>query len=195
MTSSMTMKAAPLAGENAPFRIVDAPLPAAGSGEVLVRIHASGVNPLDTKIRAGAAAHARHVLPAILGIDMACVVEELGAGVTRFQRGDEVYGMVGGVGGVEGTLADYAAIDADLLGRNPANLSMREAAALPLVVITAWEGLVDRAGVNAGQTVLIHGGGGGGDTWRSRSPARSAPRYLQPAAPRRPMLCAPAVPF
>ena len=156
-----TMRAMMLEGENAPFRPVEIARPVPGSGEVLVRIHASGVNPLDIKIWAGAAAHARHPLPGILGIDMAGVVEEVGAGVARFRHGDEVYGMTGGVGGVQGSLAEYAAVDADLLARKPANLSMREAAALPLVVITAWEGLVDRAGVGSGQTVLIQGGAGG----------------------------------
>ncbi len=156
-----TMMAMMLDGENAPFRLAEIARPVPGNGEVLVRILASGVNPLDTKIRAGAAAHARHLLPGILGIDMAGVVEEVGAEVTRFRRGDDVYGMTGGVGGVQGSLAEYAAVDADLLARKPANLSMTEAAALPLVVITAWEGLVDRAGVKSGQTVLIQGGGGG----------------------------------
>ena len=156
-----TTKAMMLDGENAPFRLADVARPAPGSGEVLVRIHASSVNPLDTKIRAGSAAHAQHPLPGILGIDMAGVVEQVGAGVTRFQLGDAVYGMTGGVGGVQGSLAEYAAVDADLLARKPVNLSMQEAAALPLVVITAWEGLVDRADVKQGQMVLIQGGGGG----------------------------------
>jgi len=143
------------------FQSIDTPKPVPGPGEVLVKIAASAVNPLDTKIRAGAAAHARHPFPAILGIDMAGVVETVGAEVHGFQPGDEVFGMTGGVGGVQGSLADYAAVDARLLARKPGNLSMREAAALPLIVITAWEGLVDRARVEAGQTVLIHGGAGG----------------------------------
>jgi NADPH:quinone reductase-like Zn-dependent oxidoreductase len=126
-----------------------------------VEIAASGVNPLDTKIRVGVAAHAQHPLPAILGIDLAGTVAAVGPGVTAFKRGDEVYGMTGGVGGHQGSLAEYAAVDARLLARKPANLSMREAAALPLVVITAWEGLVDRAKLTPGQKVLIQGGGGG----------------------------------
>jgi NADPH:quinone reductase-like Zn-dependent oxidoreductase len=155
------MKAAIVDASEAPFRVVDMPRPSPGRGEVLVRIAASGVNPLDTKIRAGAAAHARHPLPAILGLDLAGVVEQVGEGVTTFRPGDEVFGMTGGVGGVQGTLAEYAAVDAALLARKPARLSMREAAALPLIVITAWEGLVDRARVRAGQKVLIHGGSGG----------------------------------
>jgi NADPH2:quinone reductase len=94
------------------------------SGQALVRIHASGLNSLDTKIRAGKAAHAKQPLPAVQGLDMAGVVEEIGAGVTSFKPGDEVYGMVGGVGGLQGTLADFVAVDADLLARKPRTLSM-----------------------------------------------------------------------
>jgi NADPH:quinone reductase-like Zn-dependent oxidoreductase len=130
-------------------------------GQVLVRIAASAVNPLDLKIRAGQAPHARQPLPAILGIDLAGTVEAVGDGVTEFRNGDEVYGMTGGVGGLQGSLAQYSAVDADLLAPKPANLAMREAASLPLVFITAWEGLIDRAGVHAGQKVLVHGGAGG----------------------------------
>jgi len=156
-----TMKALVLENHGAPFRLVDMPRPEAAAGQVLVRIRASGVNPLDIKIRAGEAAHARHPLPAILGMDLAGVVEEVGPGVTDFQRGDEVFGMTGGVGGVQGSLAEFAAVDSRLLAPKPASLSMREAAALPLVFITAWEGLVDRADLYPQQNVLVLGGGGG----------------------------------
>lgn len=155
------MQAAILDQHHAAFRIATVSLPQPGPGEVRVRIMASGVNPLDTKIHAGQAAHAKHPLPAILGLDMAGVVDEVGEGVTGFRRGDEVYGMVGGVGGHQGTLAGQAVVDADLLAIKPANLSMREAAALPLIVITAWEGLVDRMAVTAGDIVLVQGGAGG----------------------------------
>jgi NADPH2:quinone reductase len=143
------------------FRQVDLPRPAPSAGQVLLRVHASGVNPLDTKIRAGKAAHAKQPLPAVLGLDMAGVVEEIGPGVTAFRPGDEVYGMVGGVGGLQGTLAEIAVANADLIALKPKSLSMREAAALPLITITAWEGLVDRAKVHEGQKVLIHAGAGG----------------------------------
>ena len=156
-----TMKAAILETYGKPFRIVDIPVPAPGPGDVLVRIAASSVNPLDTKIHTGAAEHARHLLPAILGIDLAGTVEAVGSAVTDFRPGDEVYGMAGGVGGLQGTLAEYAAVDADLLAMKPANLSMQGAAALPSVVITAWEGLVDRMRVGEGETVLVQGGAGG----------------------------------
>jgi len=143
------------------FRQVELAVAELREREVLVRVQASGVNPLDLKIRAGQAAHAKQPLPAVLGLDMAGVVEKVGAGVSGFRVGDEVYGMVGGVGGLQGTLAELIVVDADLLAHKPKNISMREAAALPLITITAWEGLVDRAKVHAGQTVLIHAGAGG----------------------------------
>lgn len=162
MTSPVDMQAAILEAFGAPFRLARIPRPVPGEGEVLVRIDASAVNPLDLKIHAGEAAHARHPLPAILGLDLAGVVESVGAGVTHFRRGDEVYGMTGGVGGLPGSLAEFAAVDADLLAAKPAILGMREAAALPLIFITAWEGLVDRASVSAGQKVLVQGCGGVG---------------------------------
>ena len=161
MTTSLTMAAATLDAPGAPFRSAQLPRPQAGPRQVLVRIAASGANPLDTKIHAGQAGHAQQPLPAILGIDLAGVVAAIGAGVSAFQPGDAVYAMAGGVGGVPGSLAEYAAVDAELLALKPANLDMRQAAALPLVFITAWEGLVDRAQVRAGQKVLVHGGAGG----------------------------------
>jgi NADPH2:quinone reductase len=161
MNTEAGMQAALLDGPKMPFRLASVERPKPAPGQVLVRVAASGVNPLDTKIRAGVAAHARHPLPAILGIDLAGIVEAVGPAVSAFRQGDEVYGMTGGVGGVPGSLAQYAAVDAALLARKPVNLSMRDAAALPLIFITAWEGLVDRARTQAGQNVLIHGGAGG----------------------------------
>jgi NADPH2:quinone reductase len=155
------MKAAVLHAYEQPLLVTEVARPIAGPGQVLVRIAASGVNPLDTKIVAGKAGHAQTTLPAILGIDMSGVVEAVGAGVSGFAPGDEVYGMTGGIGGVPGSLAEYAVVDADLLAHKPRNIGMREAAALPLVFITAWEGLVDRARVAAGMKVLVHGGAGG----------------------------------
>jgi len=146
---------------NGPFREVDVVQPQPGPGKVLVRISASGVNPLDTKIRAGEAEHAKQPLPAVLGLDMAGIVDATGPGVSAFQRGDEVFGMVGGVGGLQGTLAEFVVADVELLSLKPRALSMRQAASLPLATITAWEGLVDRAGVHARQTVLVHAGVGG----------------------------------
>ncbi|MGC4109798.1 MAG: zinc-dependent alcohol dehydrogenase family protein [Nocardioides sp.] len=162
MTTTTTMKALVLQEFDTDLTLTDVPRPVPGPGEVLVRIEASGVNPLDTKIRTGAADHAQVSVPAVLGIDLAGTVVELGPGTDdRFAVGDEVYGMTGGVGPHQGSLAEYAAVDADLLAPKPARLSMVEAAALPLAVITAWEGLVDRANVSPADLVLVHGGGGG----------------------------------
>ncbi|WP_447650775.1 zinc-dependent alcohol dehydrogenase family protein [Pseudomonas abietaniphila] len=158
---STTMHAAVAVEHQQPLVLQDLPVPQPGPGQVLVRVLASAVNPLDTKIAAGKGGHANQTLPAVLGMDLAGVVERLGEGVTAFSVGAEVYGMAGGIGGNQGALAQYIAVDADLLARKPHNLSMREAAALPLIFITAWEGLVDRANVRAGQKVLIHGGAGG----------------------------------
>jgi len=155
------MRALVLEAYNTPFSMKEIARPTPGNGQVLVRVAASGVNPLATKIRTGGAPHAKVTLPAILGMDLAGTVEAVGAGVETFKPGDVVFGMTGGVGGLQGSLAEFVAVDADLLAIKPANLTMRQAAALPLSVITAWEGLVDRAHIRAGQKVLIHAGAGG----------------------------------
>ncbi len=161
MTRSPKMRALVLESYNSAFVLTEIPRPTPGKGQVLVRIMASGVNPLDTKVRSGNAAHAKVQLPAVLGMDLAGVVETVGSDVEAFKPGDKVYGLAGGIGGLQGSLAEFAAVDADLLALQPENISMREAAALPLAFITAWEGLVDRAHVQAGQKVLIHAGAGG----------------------------------
>lgn len=155
------MRAAVLTEFGAPLELTELDVPTPGPGEVLVRVHASAVNPLDTKIRRGQAAHAKTEPPAVLGIDMAGVVEAVGEGVDAFRPGDEVFGMTGGVGGIQGSLADFAAVDGRLLAPKPRSLSMTQSAALPLAFVTAWEALVDRADVRNGQRVLIHGGAGG----------------------------------
>ncbi|WP_375737860.1 zinc-dependent alcohol dehydrogenase family protein [Pseudomonas boanensis] len=156
-----TMLAAIAESAHAKLVVHNIPRPVPGTGEVLIKVQAAAVNPLDTKIAAGQAGHARQPLPAILGMDLAGTVTELGDGVDGFAPGDEVFGMAGGIGGIQGTLAEYIVVDARLIAPKPRALSMREAAALPLVFITAWEGLVDRANVRTGQQVLIHGGAGG----------------------------------
>jgi NADPH2:quinone reductase len=155
------MSAAVLESYDRPLQVRQVPIPDLRPGHVLVRIEASGVNPLDVKIRAGQAAHARVEPPAILGIDLAGTVESAAPDVTGFAPGDEVYGMTGGVAGIPGSLAEYAVVDARLIAHRPVAWSARQAAAMPLTAITAWEGLVDRADVHSGQRVLIHGGAGG----------------------------------
>ncbi|WP_233828800.1 zinc-dependent alcohol dehydrogenase family protein [Paraburkholderia sp. ZP32-5] len=153
--------------QNGRFRAADIESPLPANGQLRIRVHASGVNPIDYKIRRGDASFAMPELPAILGTDVAGVVTEVGAGVTGFSVGDEVYGMAGGVRGLPGSLAEFMTADASMFASKPRNLSMREAAALPLVALTAWEGLVDRAHlraeIQAGNKpkVLVQGGAGG----------------------------------
>lgn len=136
------------------------PKPDAGPGQVLVRIVASSVNPVDTKIRRKGGAYSGP-LPMVLGADATGVIEALGAGVTGFAVGDAVYGSVGGVRGLQGTLAEFVAADARLLAHAPRSLPLADAAALPLVALTAWEGLVEEARVQRGESVLVLGGTGG----------------------------------
>ncbi|MET9357227.1 alcohol dehydrogenase catalytic domain-containing protein, partial [Streptomyces sp. NPDC006617] len=155
------MRAAVLETFGGPLDVRQVARPLPGTGQVLVRVAFSGVNPLDAKISAGQAAHARVQPPAVLGLDLAGVIEEIGEGVTGFAPRTEVYGLTGGVGNLQGSLAEYVAVDAQLLAPAPTALDLRQAAALPLASITAWEGLVDRAKVHAGQKVLVHGGAGG----------------------------------
>lgn len=156
-----TMTAAFVEMTGGPFVLHEIARPEPAQGEVLVRIAVSGTNPLDAKIRAGEAPHASHALPAVLGMDLAGIVAAVGPGVADFRVGDAVFGLTGGVGGLQGSQAEFAAVDARLLAHKPRSLSMHEAAVLPLVAITAWEGLIDRAQVRAGQSVLVLGGGGG----------------------------------
>ncbi|WP_236168805.1 zinc-dependent alcohol dehydrogenase family protein [Pseudomonas atacamensis] len=178
-----SMLAAIAESAQSPLAIRHIDRPVAGKGQVLVKVHAAGVNPLDTKIAAGAGAHARQPLPAVLGLDLAGTVVEVGEAVDGFTPGQEVFGMPGGIGGAQGTMAEYIAVDARLIAVKPHTLSMREAAALPLVFITAWEGLVDHANVRSGQRVLIHGGAGGvGQVAVQLAKARGADVYATGSA-------------
>lgn len=148
-------------GENSVFEQTEIETPVAEAGHVLVRVKATSINTVDTMIRhMGKDLPLSPELPAVLGMDFAGIVESVGAGVTGFEPGDEVYGCAGGLADLQGALAEYMAADARLIAHKPATLSMREAAALPLVGITAYEGL-ERAGAKAGQKVLVHGGTGG----------------------------------
>jgi NADPH:quinone reductase-like Zn-dependent oxidoreductase len=155
------MNAALLAEPNARFQVLKVPRPSPGRDQVLVKVAAAALNPLDAKIRAGLAPHAQQPLPAVLGIDVAGTVEAVGEGVSAFRVGDEVMGMAGGVGGRQGALAQYLAVEAALLAPKPRAAAMRDAATVPLAFVTAWEGLVERAGLRSGQTVLIQAGAGG----------------------------------
>jgi len=131
------------------------------STEVLVRVVAAGVNPVDAKTRRGEGV-ARWVGPPpfIPGWDVCGVVEAMGYGVTRFNEGDMVYGMPR-FPRAGGAYAEYVAAPSRQFARIPDGISPTEAAALPLAALTAWQCLVDTANIRTGQTVLVHGAGGG----------------------------------
>ena len=149
-------------GDNAEFKITELSKPPVKAGHVVVRVAATSVNTVDTMIRQMGQEDLplSPDLPAVLGMDFAGTVEAVGEGVNEFAPGDEVYGCAGGLADLQGALAEYMLADARLIAHKPRSLSMREAAALPLVGITAYEGL-QRANVRADQKVLVHGGTGG----------------------------------
>ncbi|MES9851067.1 MAG: zinc-dependent alcohol dehydrogenase family protein [Candidatus Thiodiazotropha sp. L084R] len=148
-------------GTDAKFKLSEIPQPSVKAGHVLVRIAATSVNTVDTMIhQMGKELPLSPDLPAVIGMDFAGTIEVIGEGVADFALGDEVYGCAGGLADLQGTLAEYMLADAKLIAHKPKTLTMREAAALPLVGITAYEGL-ERAGTHAGQKVLVHGGTGG----------------------------------
>jgi NADPH2:quinone reductase len=143
------------------LKLVDIPEPPiVAPGQIKVRLKAAGINPVDTKLRSRGVLYPE-ALPAILGCDGAGIVSETGDSVTRLQPGDAVWFCHGGLGGAAGNYAEYTVLDEAEAEIKPASLNFQEAAALPLVLITAWEALFDRAGLAEGQTVLIHGGAGG----------------------------------
>lgn len=129
--------------------------------EVLIRLQAAGINPIDTKIR-GRGTFYPEQMPAVLGCDGAGVVEAVGEQVQQFQPGDEVYFCQGGLGKLgTGNYAQFTVVDERFLAPKPQSVSFAEAAAAPLVLITAWEALYDRGRLEAGRKVLIHAGAGG----------------------------------
>ncbi|MEU4704643.1 NADP-dependent oxidoreductase [Nonomuraea dietziae] len=147
-------------GGEAGVRVGDVPDPRVGADDVLIRIHAASVNPLDLKTRDGEfKAILPYRVPFILGNDLAGVVVGVGAAVSRFAVGDEVYARPGK--DRIGTFADLIAVHQDDVAIKPATLTMAEAASLPLVALTSWQALVERAHLRPGQKVLIHAGSGG----------------------------------
>ncbi len=148
-------------GNSDVFELADVAKPAVKAGHVLVNIKATSVNTVDTMIRQmGPDLPLSPPAPAILGMDFAGVVEAVGEGVSDYKIGDEVYGCAGGLADLPGTLAEYIVADTNLIALKPKNLTMEQSAAIPLVGITAYEGL-QRAGISQGQKVLVHGGSGG----------------------------------
>ena len=148
-------------GTESQFELTEINKPKPSKNEVLVKIAASSVNTVDTMIRSmGKELSLSPDTPALLGMDFAGTIESLGKDVNGYTVGDEVYGCAGGLANLPGTLAEYISADISLIAKKPKNLTMREAAALPLVGITALEGL-ERAGIKKGDKVLVHGGSGG----------------------------------
>ncbi|MBD2196118.1 MULTISPECIES: zinc-dependent alcohol dehydrogenase family protein [Calothrix] len=131
-----------------------------GDTELLIRLVAAGINPIDTKLRQRGTFYPEQ-MPAILGCDGAGVVEAVGAGVQRFRPGDAVYFCYGGLGGHQGNYAEYTIVDELFVAHKPASVSFAEAAAAPLVLITAWEALYERGRLEPKENVLIHAGAGG----------------------------------
>lgn len=161
---SATMKAARIHeyGDPSVFVYEDAPKPVAKVGEVLVRVHAAGINPVDFKTRAGRGmgGGSRDLLPLIVGWDISGVVEAVGEGVNDFKVGDAVYSMVR-FPQIGSAYAEYVAAPASDFVLKPTSLNHIEAAAVPLAALTAWQVMFDTAHLSAGQTILIHAAAGG----------------------------------
>jgi NADPH:quinone reductase-like Zn-dependent oxidoreductase len=138
----------------------DAPRPQIRKGEVLIRVHAAGVNPLDWKVRAGLLnGSVQHKLPLIPGWDVSGVVEEVGAGTSQFKRGNEVFAMADPTR--DGAYADYIAVREAAVAMKPKSLHHVRAAATPVSALAAWRSLFDLGHLQSGQRILIHGGSGG----------------------------------
>jgi len=133
-------------------------MPTPGEHDLLIEVHACGLNPIDFKVRRGALTKGR-ALPIILGFDVSGVVRGMGKAATGFHVGDEVYAAPSLVR--NGANAEFVCADARMAGHKPKSLDHVQSAALPLVTITAWEALVQRARIQKGEAILIHAGGGG----------------------------------
>jgi NADPH:quinone reductase-like Zn-dependent oxidoreductase len=153
-------------GNSGVLKLEEVPKPAAGAGEVLVRVRAAGVNPVDWKVRAGyLQSFIPHKLPLILGWDVSGVVEKTGPNVTAFAQGDEVYGQLDITR--NGAYAEYVVSGVDRLGRKPKGLTHDQAASVPVAAMAAWQALFGAGGLDlkAGQTLLIHAAAGGVGTF------------------------------
>lgn len=148
-------------GDSSVFTEINLPIPVVTAGHVLIKVKATSVNPLDFKLRKGVFPDLVPTFPMVLHGDVAGIIEKVGPGVTHFNVGDEVYGCVGGLLNMQGALAEYVLADCNLIALKPRSISFNEAAALPLVALTAWEALVSYTRLQKEQHILIHGGTGG----------------------------------
>ncbi|KZN39795.1 hypothetical protein N474_17595 [Pseudoalteromonas luteoviolacea CPMOR-2] len=147
-------------GDSNVFNLQERETPKVKPNHILIEVKATSVNPLDTMLRATQTPWSEN-LPEILHGDVAGIVADVGENVKSFKIGDEVYGCAGGIAGINGALAQYMLVDASLMALKPKTLSMKQAAALPLVSITAWEALHDKLKVGPQDNILIHGATGG----------------------------------
>jgi NADPH:quinone reductase-like Zn-dependent oxidoreductase len=141
------------------LRVELLPRPAVKADEILVKVEAAGVNPVDWKIRSGTARGLVEKMPYVPGFDVSGVIEQIGEGVKRFKGGDEIYGMIDLRRG--GAYAEYAVVKESEAAAKPKKASHADAASMPLVALTAWQALFEAGKLEKGQTVLIHGGAGG----------------------------------
>ncbi|MBW3695862.1 quinone oxidoreductase [Vibrio sp. T187] len=142
------------------FEQTEQPVPQLKPGHMIVEVKATSVNPLDTMLRSVDTPWSEN-LPKILHGDVAGVVVAVDESTSNFKVGDEVYGCAGGIAGINGALAEFMLVDCDLMALKPARLTMKQAAALPLVSITAWEALCEKMNVQSGDNLLVHGATGG----------------------------------
>ncbi|MBL4602868.1 MAG: zinc-dependent alcohol dehydrogenase family protein [Emcibacteraceae bacterium] len=147
-------------GDDAKFKVMSSTRISPKENELEVEVKATSLNPVDNKLLRNATAW-NPALPGVLHCDVSGVVTAIGEGDTEFSVGDKVYGCAGGIGKLKGALSEYMIVDKNLMAPMPKNLSFIEAAAMPLVTITAWEALKTRIQMKDGASVLIHGGAGG----------------------------------
>jgi NADPH:quinone reductase-like Zn-dependent oxidoreductase len=164
-----------------PVTLMNLPIPEIGAGEILIRVRAAGINPFDWKVADGVLkAEKEHRFPLILGFDAAGVVERVGADVTRFSEGDEVYGYFSKPVIGEGTYAEYVVVPAAIVARKPEAAGFAEAAALPMPALTAMD-LVDAVDPGKGETALIVGATGGVGSYAVQLAARRGARVIATA--------------
>jgi len=180
-----TMKAVRIHEYGGPevLRYEDAPRPEPGPGEVLIRVHAASVNPVDWKVRAGYAKNMlKYKMPFIPGWDVSGVVETVGSGVSRLKVGDEVYSRPDI--SRDGTYAEYVVVKESEIALKPKSIDHVHASSIPLAALTAWQALFDGAKLSAGQTVLIHGAAGGVGTFAVQFAKMKGARVIATASKR-----------
>jgi NADPH:quinone reductase-like Zn-dependent oxidoreductase len=159
--------------------VEDIPVPSPGEGEVLVKVDAAGIGPWDGWIRAGNSVLPQP-LPLTLGSDLSGIVVAIGPGVSNFKVGDAVFGVTNKR--FTNAYAHYAVAEADMIAVRPTSLDAIEAASIPVIAVTAWQGLYDHGHLKRGQTVLIHGGAGGVGAYTIQFAKKAGARVITTAS-------------